>query len=129
MTPQELIPLKQELTASLRGVVDRFNARCVDQLMEHNIETFDAAQDPLGIRIVKPQHPSCYLRLTFEPGRHPALTVYCSRCRDADHQRETSDKFLILSGANEALLLDDVPRPITADDLAERLGQLFILPA
>jgi hypothetical protein len=128
MTSEELLPLKTELAVCLRAVVDRFNTRCLNENHEHSIETFDTAENALGIRIVKPQHPSCYLTLTFEPGRHPALIIYCSRYRDAHHQRETTDKFLILSGANEPLLLDDVPQPITADVLAERLSHLFLLP-
>lgn len=129
MTPEQVLPWKQELVASLQAVVDRFNAGGIERHNEHLIESFNTVRNALGIQIVKPQYPSCFLELTIELGGHPALVVYCSRFRGANLQRETTDRFLILSGVGQPLLIDDVPQPLTADDLAEMLIRLFVVPA
>jgi hypothetical protein len=128
MTPEQALPWKQELVASLQAVVDRFNAHCLERNPQHQIETFDTRRIALGIQIVKPQHPSCFIELTIEPERHPALVVYRSRCRGANLQRETTDRFLILSNLGDSLLVDDIPQPLTSDDLAEMLIQSFVVP-
>lgn len=129
MTPEQIIPWKRELIDALQPRVERFNAERRQQGTGHLIETFDTVRNALGIQIVKPQYPSCLLELRIEPDRHPALVVYCSRYRGAILQRETTDKFLILSGVGDPLVLDDIPQPLTADDLAEKLMRLFIVPA
>jgi hypothetical protein len=128
MTPEQILPWKQELVASLQPVVDRFNAECLERNFQHQIETFDNRRIALGIQIVKPQHPSCFMELRIELGRQPSLIVYRSRCRGANLRRETTDKFLILSNVGDPLLVDDIPQPLTSDDLAEMLIQSFVIP-
>lgn len=127
MTPEQVIPWKRELIDSLQPRVERFNVERREAGGGHLIETFNTVRNALGIQIVKPQYPSCFLELNIDPNRHPALNIYCSRCRGVNLQRETNDKFLILSNVGDPLLLDDLPEPLTANDLAEKLMRLFIV--
>ena len=123
MTPEQLVPLKRELAEALQATVARFNAAN----HENQIADFDALRSALGIRVVRPNIPSCFLEVEFQPARNSTLTVYCSRHRVRDFQRESRETYRILSDAGQRLIVDDVPQPVNADELAQKIIAYFTI--
>lgn len=116
---------KEELVASLQAVCNRFN---VDHPASR-IDDFDSLRNALGIRIVQPNYPSCYLELEFKAERHPAIVVTYTRRRQANLARRTTEEYPIISREGEPLLLDDVGQVLSADDFAETVINMFPIPA
>jgi len=116
---------KEELVASLQAVCNRFN---VDHPASR-IDDFDSLRNALGIRIVQPNYPSCYLELEFRTERHPAIVATYTRRRQANLARRTTEEYAIISREGEPLLLDDVGQALSADDFAETVISMFPIPA
>jgi hypothetical protein len=125
MTLNQLRIWKEELVASLQAVCNRFNA----DHPESRIDDLDALRNALGIRIVQPNSPSCYLQLEFQTERHPAIVAkYTRRCQEK-LARRTTEEYPIISSDGEPLLLDDIGQALTADDFAETVISMFPIPA